>query len=56
VKIIGPVGGQYWVFYGGVSGFTANIRVRDTQKGTDRTYTMAGQSYLGAGKFSDFPE
>ena len=56
VKIAGPVSGQYWVFYGGISGFDINITVKDTTRGTTRVYTMPGGTYQGAGKFSDFPQ
>jgi subtilisin family serine protease len=56
VKIAGPVDGQYWVFYGGISGFTVNITIKDTTRGTTKNYNMPGGSYQGAGKFSDFPQ
>jgi hypothetical protein len=54
VKIVGPVGGKYWVFYGGLSGFEINVTVTDKQTGVTRTYTKPANTYNGGADFTTF--
>lgn len=55
IKITGLVNGKNWVFYGGISGFTVDIDVRNTQTGRTKRFTIPGGSYQGGADFSTFP-
>lgn len=55
VKITGLVNGKNWVFYGGISGFTVDIDVRNTQTGRTKRFTIPGGSYQGGADFNTFP-
>jgi hypothetical protein len=55
IKITGLVNGKNWIFYGGISGFTVDIDVRDTVTNKTKRYTIPGGSYQGGADFSTFP-
>lgn len=54
VKIAGPVGGKYWVFYGGVSGFEVSVTVKDMQTGVTKTYVKPVNTFNGGADFTSF--
>src|SRR5204862_292227 len=54
VKIIGPVNGVPWVFFGGLTDFQYTLTVTDTQTGKQRSYTKPAGSACGGFDTSNF--
>ncbi len=47
VKILGPVNGAYWVFYGGLTDFEYTLKVVDVQTGATKSYIKEAGSACG---------
>lgn len=55
VKVLGPVGGSWWVFHGPATGHEYTLAVTDTQTGAVRTYVKPQGSFCGDADTAAFP-
>jgi hypothetical protein len=54
VKVLGPVGGHYWVFYGSLSSQEYTVRVTDTATGQTADYLNPDGLYCGGADTGTF--